>query len=514
MSALRRYWREAAVVVCLFGPLVSLLGFGALWLVEHRALLPWLGVAAVCALGAALLLRALRAREAMTPPPAPAPDSAWGPGERAAWDIVQARVARTPPFSFDSPDEPQTALAALVEDVARHYGPDSVEPLARFTMPEALLLAERASRRLRAELLASVPFVHAVPLSTCLWWYRQRGLLEAGSRAYDIYRLVRPVLDPVSALLGEVRGRVTHDVLAFGTDRLRRTLTRLLLEEAGRAAIDLYSGRLRIDEARLEAAQAKPDTTPPPGPPRLLLAGQVNAGKSSLANALAGEVRVAATPVPGVAAESVLEIAVAGRPALILIDAPGLRGEPGEGGLLAARAARVDLVLWVCAANAAAREPDRQALAALRAAQTATTDPPPVLLVMPHTDRLPPFAEWAPPYDLVRPGGDKAVNIRDALEAICADLGIARADSCRCVSIRGGGFTTSIWSGRLLPPGCHRRRCGRFSAPTPRRARGSISPPCCAKRRQRGAPCSARSAEAVDDQALCAQLWLCTSPSS
>ena len=431
MSALRRHWREATLALCLLGPIAALLGLGTLWLIEHHALLPWLGVAAAAALGAALLLRALRATAAVPKLPAPAPDPIWGPRERAAWDIIQARIARTPAFALDAPAEPQAALAALVEDVARYYGPDSVEPLARFTVPEALLLAERTSSRLRADLLAAVPFIHAVPLSTALWWYRRRNLLDLAVRANDIYRVFRPIVNPVSALLGEVRGRVMQDVTAFGADRLRHTLTRLLLEEVGRAAIDLYSGRLRIDEARLEEALATPPTAPPAGPPRVLLAGQVNAGKSSLANALAGEIRVAATPLPGPEAESVLEIAVAGHPALILVDAPGLRGGAEEGASLVARAAHTDLILWVCAANAAAREPDRQALAALRAAlaQDRTADPPPVLLIVAHVDRLSPVAEWAPPYDLVRPGGEKARNIRDAVEAICADTGIARENA-------------------------------------------------------------------------------------
>ena len=447
MSFLRRFWREAAVLLCVFGPLGSLLAFGSLWLVEHRIMLPWLGLAAGCALGAGLLLRALRAGEAVALLPAPAPDAAWGPGERAVWEIVQARIARTPAFSFDTLTEPQAALVALVDDVARHYGPEFVEPLARFTVPEALLLAERTTRRLRTDLLAAVPFVHAVPLSTCLWWYRRRDLLTLATRVNEIYRVFRPVIDPVSALFGELRGRVTQDVMEFGTDRLRRTLTRLLLEEAGRAAIDLYSGRLRIDEARLEAAPARPEAAPPPGPPRLLLAGQVNAGKSSLCNALAGEIRVAATPLPGAEAESVLEIAVAGRPALVLVDAPGLRGAADEGALLAARAAGVDLVLWVCAANAAAREPDRHALAALRAAQAQNraADPPPVLLVVAHVDRLSPFAEWAPPYDIARPDGPKATNIRDAVEAICADLGIAREDAVPvCLDPRRGVYNLDV----------------------------------------------------------------------
>ena len=85
MNVLRRHWREAALALCLLGPTAALLGFGMLWLVEHRAVLPWLGAAAAAALGATLLLRALRAGEAVARLPAPAPDTAWGPAERAAW---------------------------------------------------------------------------------------------------------------------------------------------------------------------------------------------------------------------------------------------------------------------------------------------------------------------------------------------------------------------------------------------------------------------------------------------
>lgn len=451
-AAILRYWREIAVAACMVLPFAIPLVLGFVWLAGHGAALAWFGFAAACGLVAALLLRRLRARDAVPPALAPgAPDLTWGPDERAAWERVQAAVARTPALAFDDADAVRAALVALVEAVARQYGPASVQPLARFTAPEALLLVERTSRRLRTKLLDAVPFSHAVPLSTVLWWYRRRGLIDLATRIYDVYRVFRPIIDPVSALLGEVRGRVTQDVMRFGAERLRRTLTRLLMEEAGRAAIDLYSGRLRIDEARLEAALTGPDdVAPPAAPPRLLLVGQVNAGKSSLVNALAGEVRAAATPVPGPEAARVVEIAVAGHPAVRLVDAPGLKGEPGEAAALAALAARADLILWVCAANTAARAIDAEALAGLRTAlaKDRSADPPPVLLVVPHIDRLPPFGDWAPPYDIVRPAGGKALRIRQAVAAICADLGIAETDAVPvCLDARKGLYNVDlVWA--------------------------------------------------------------------
>ncbi|CAH2600114.1 GTP-binding protein HSR1 [Rhodovastum atsumiense] len=443
-------WREVAVAFCLVVPQVVLLVLGLLWLFSHGVMLVWLGFAAACAGVAALLLRRLRAGDVLPAPPPPHPDSAWGPRERAAWEKVQDFITRTPAFSEDT-DAARASVTALVEEIARHYGPDAAEPLARFTVPEALLLAERTARRLRVALLQAVPFSHAVTVSTALWWYRRRGLIDLAAKAYDVYRVFRPVVNPLSAVFGELREHVTQDVMAFGAERLRRTITRLVLEETGRGAIDLYSGRLRIDEAKFEAARAGTETTaPPPGPPRILLAGQVNAGKSSLANALAGELRAVATPVPGPEAALVLDVAAAGRPTLRLVDAPGLRGEPGEAEALASLAAQADLVLWVSAANSAARHIDTQALAALRAtlAQDRALDPPPLLLAVPHIDRLPPFAEWAPPYDIARPATPKARRIHDAVAAIGADLAIAEADIVPvCLDARKGLYNVDlVWA--------------------------------------------------------------------
>jgi hypothetical protein len=471
-NVLRQSWREIAVVACLLGPFAVPFVLGFLWLAEHNWALVWFGFAAACGLAAALLLRQLRRREAIPSALSPTPaDAAWGPGARDAWERVQAAIGRTPVLPFESPDKVRAVLVALVEDVARQYGPESVAPLARFTAPEALLLVERTSRRLRASLLDAVPFSHAVPLSTLMWWYDRRGLIDVATRLYDVYRVFRPLIDPASALFGEMRGRVTQDVVRFGTDRLRRTLTRLLMEEAGRAAIDLYSGRLRIDEAKLEGALAGPDdAAPAAGPTRLLLAGQVNAGKSSLINALAGEVRAAATSVPGPEAAHVVDIALAGRPAVRLVDAPGLKGEPEEAAALAALAANADLILWVCAANNAARAVDAQALAGLRTslAKDRAADPPPVLLVVPHVDRLPPFAEWAPPYDIVRAADGKARRIREAVAAVCADLGIAEADAVPvCLDARKGLYNVDlVWAliGDRLPAAQTRQLQRAFAA--------------------------------------------------
>jgi tRNA modification GTPase len=94
-------------------------------------------------------------------------------------------------------------------------------------------------------------------------------------------------------------------------------------------------------------------------PWRVLLAGEVNAGKSSLMNAILGHGRSIVSPVPGTTRDLVVATTVLGGWAVDLIDTAGTRreGEPGsaaerEGIARAAAAARdADLVVRVLPAD-------------------------------------------------------------------------------------------------------------------------------------------------------------------
>ena len=52
-----------------------------------------------------------------------------------------------------------------------------------------------------------------------------------------------------------------------------------------------------------------------------------------------------------------------------------------------------------------------------------------MILVLTHIDRLRPFADWAPPYDLSASETPKAVSIRNAVNVIAADLQFSVADA-------------------------------------------------------------------------------------
>lgn len=53
---------------------------------------------------------------------------------------------------------------------------------------------------------------------------------------------------------------------------------------------------------------------------------------------------------------------------------------------------------------------------------------PPVLVALSHIDRLRPFTEWTPPYDIAAPSGRKAEAIRGAVDATAEALGVGPDD--------------------------------------------------------------------------------------
>jgi hypothetical protein len=75
---------------------------------------------------------------------------------------------------------------------------------------------------------------------------------------------------------------------------------------------------------------------------------------------------------------------------------------------------------------------------------------PPMLLVLSHADRLRPFAEWKPPYDLDAASPvPKAASIRAAVEAAAADLGFPTDAVVPACLDEGAGLynVDSIWAG-------------------------------------------------------------------
>lgn len=453
--------RTAALILLGIGlliPALSLIPLGSLWLWQNGYLLHWTGfalvaIALVYATQRRLLPKSEPGEKKTATDPAEsgdelcaaddiqARDRSWSPAEEQAWDDVMRLARKTDPATITGPDKLLLLGQGAIEAVARRLHPEHADPVWHFTMPEALAIIERVSRRLRLLTVERVPFGDRLTVAQALALYRWRGALDVAGQAYDVWRVIR-LMNPATAVANEAREQLSKAMMQWGRDAIARRLTEAYVAEIGRAAIDLYGGRLRVtsgaltsyisgetaaDEAVLSAVRAEPL--------RILVAGQTGAGKSSLVNAMAREARAATDVLPATAAFTPYRLEREGFPAAVIIDSPGIGTGTKAIEALIEKAADCDLVLWVVAANRADREIDRTALDALRRhfATRLNRRRPPVVLVATHIDRLRPFGEWAPPYEPADER-EKAQNISLAVEVAAKDLGFT-ADEAVPVSL-------------------------------------------------------------------------------
>ena len=432
-GSLRKHWAEALLVLALILPWLALLVLGALWLWQHGHVWIWAFAAAGLGLLAWPLLRLVRrrantqAREALGD--LSEPSQGWTTPEREAWSEVLTIANKTDPFWFTEIEPLAASARQTIEAVAHRFHPNDPNAWADFTLSEVLLLTERVSRELRLKALRTVPGSRDIKLKHVLWLTHQwdRPITQAlWNWVPGIWRAARAVVNPIAAVGQEVTRLFGDQVFDAALLRIRATLTQEYVLTVGRAAIDLYSGRLALSEEDLRAAREQDMATPtePTAPVRLVLVGQVSAGKSSLVNALAQETQSAVGPLPTTARVAEYRLELAGRPAVSLVDMPGL--EDGAETEFLEQVARADLVVWVASATQPARDTDRKALDAVRAWASGQLSrrAPPIVLALTHIDELRPANEWQPPYDIATPASPKARSIRAAIDSVSKTLGL------------------------------------------------------------------------------------------
>ncbi len=170
------------------------------------------------------------------------------PGPRCSPSPTRRRRFRSPRSIRLSP-----APADTVEAVARRLHPEAHSAWAQFSLPEVLLLAERLCRDVRREALRHIPGSGRCGSVTCCGCSgrheRYGAAAQTGWRVgYGLWRLVRVVLNPLQAAGQETSGMFVEKTASVLSYRLRAYATRMLVLEVGRAAIDLYSGRLALSD--------------------------------------------------------------------------------------------------------------------------------------------------------------------------------------------------------------------------------------------------------------------------
>jgi len=356
----------------------------------------------------------------------------WTDRDREAWQLsctaIEDALAQT--TSWDElPDIGLQQLSLIAEQYHR------AEPDAqwRFTLPEALLIVSVASERYRRVIMETVPFAESIQLGSVLSLYRRKQQLKGGYIWFNRARRVARLINPVSAVVGEVREYVTGRVLGQVSDTLQRSLQRLLLQEIAQASINLYSGRLKVSDAELhdyvsrESLADKHRHATPSEPLRVLILGQISAGKSSLINALVDELQAETDSLPSTDQLTVHVLNTANHDIIHLVDTPGIERNEATLDTLAEAAQHADLTVWVARATQPGRAADHALLQRIQHHFDAHPErrAPPTVLVMTYADALSPKNQWDPPYDLSSNQG-KALTIRTALDSVREQIGFLK----------------------------------------------------------------------------------------
>lgn len=283
----------------------------------------------------------------------------WGTRDRDVWHTLNQLIEQQ--LQHDAGwDGLRTHALALVYDAAAQYRPSHSRKALAFSLPELLRMTEEVSRRYRLLLQEHVPFIESVNLSTVQIAYEHRDKYAVGQKLWQAYRLARLVTP--AGWVAEARSQVVNRLFSGLSDDIQMTLKRALLQEVASVAIDLYSGRFKISDAEIgnstthQADQAR--VAMPPEPLRVGFLGQVSAGKSSIINALIGEMVSEVNALPSTDRATVYPCQWEGVDALHLIDLPGLDGTVATTDYLLEQLTQCDVVLWVLKANQSARALD------------------------------------------------------------------------------------------------------------------------------------------------------------
>jgi len=328
---------------------------------------------------------------------------------------------------------PELALEQLTLIAQQYHGTSSNAQL-RFTVPELLLVISVTSSRYRQLVIEHVPFIDKFTVATGNTLFDQKQNLSTGYRWLNRLRRTVRLLNPASAVVGELRDVISNKIFSQASEAVQSDLKKLLLQEAAQVGIDLYSGKLIVSEEELASFTSKATqddahrraTTPEPI--RILLIGQTSVGKSSLINALGDALQAEIGVLPVTNQLTAHELRLQDDSVVTLIDTPGIDGVDANRELLSKAALEADLILWVAKATQPARAPDQQLLDTIKqlfTQQTAKLQPP-IILVLTHIDQLSPKAQWEPPYDL-EGEQPKAKSIAAAIRAALSGIGFGEA---------------------------------------------------------------------------------------
>ncbi len=387
----------------------------------------------------------------------------WPPREQAAWAKVEqlAQQAIQGEIPVETIDGFRALLERLIREIAQHYHPGQEDAYLDTPLPQLLKIVEKVCRELRQVVQNNVPGAHILTLRD---WKKIKEAYDFFEPLYRViywaYRIGSIPVSPVSALWREIRGFVAGQAVNLSVKELKAELISYVVHRMGFYLIELYSGRVILDDEEFakvrgqaeqaELRAAEPETVDvPPEFVRIVVVGQLKAGKSSLVNALRGTWQAQTDVLPCTDQVQCYlmkppeeRASTDSRPVLpgllMLVDTPGYdstaSNDRGFGPSLD-EITKADMILLVCSARTAARRADHDFLQRVR--QFFQAHPhwkmPPVIVVGSFIDDLRPWHEWNPPYRWKDVNGrgnlsPKEQAIQFFLEALRRDLELAPGD--------------------------------------------------------------------------------------
>jgi len=425
------------VAVLALLPVLGLVGLGGYWLWQQG----WLyeGMVALSAnfalVYALLYWRSHAAQPLIIDAFSNPANPNWSDTAQSAWQALEPLTQRWQ-SQTDVLTDPRQALKLsneVLAVVARHFHADSKYPVLEFPLPYLLKLIVLVCEDLQREVLDKIPGSHAVRVGDLL---RLQQAAVNLNKFKAVFNIGNWLFNWSGAALAAARGVLVSKGVSTVTKELSQRLITAYINKLGYYAIQLYSGQISLDDM-VTVGQLTPDSRADLAetaaqaqalePLRFLVLGQVSSGKSSLINALFGEIKTAASLLPSTSEITPYALERDGLQQAIILDSAGYAGlaHPEAPAALLHEWAKVDVILLVCSATQAARAADAEQLAKIRhyfQEQRPHQALPVILAVVTQIDRLRPVRDWQPPYNIQQPDTPKAQYIRQACEAIAGDL--------------------------------------------------------------------------------------------
>lgn len=420
-------WHFVALSILL--PLLIPLLAGGYWLWQRQLLIWWIAASAFVALtwwGIREMLKKYR------------PEPKWlditqsmiqTPQSDMAWKKVEAisiQERNTNPDLGSSTFYLKT-LTRVMNDVATVYYPQQKQAALEIKIPYLLKVIEIFAQELRINFTENVPGSHVFSLNDLAKGHK---IASKGREVYRLFRIVTAGMDPVSAVIREVRIFANNSLLTNSTEEIKRWLIDAYIKKVGYYAIELYSGNLTLDdevfnkptrETQREIDKIRErEKTQSAEPFRVMVIGQANVGKASLINAIAQRQLAIVDATPNSIKPQSYLLHHEDFPSTLIVESQSYQDmQPTkERQSLLKQASKSDVVIFVLAATNAAYQLDKCILDSLKQLDNG----PRLIFALTQIDKLRPFREWNPPYNLLQPCSPKAEAIQHARTIVAEQL--------------------------------------------------------------------------------------------